>query len=47
MAKKFLRCMVCSDIHYGEAGPEVCPTCDSKNAYEEVTVEEAKKAMKL
>lgn len=43
--KKFWRCTVCGDIHYGAAGPEVCPTCDNKNAYVEVSKEEAQKIM--
>ncbi len=45
MAKKFFKCKVCADIHYGIAGPEICPTCKSKDAYEEMSVEEAKKEM--
>jgi len=40
--KKFWRCAVCNDIHYGVAGPEICPTCMSKNAYVEIDKEEAK-----
>jgi rubrerythrin len=45
--KKFWRCSVCADIHYGNAGPEICPTCKAKNAYKEIEKEEAKKAMGL
>lgn len=45
MAKKFWRCNVCNDIHYGLKGPEVCPTCHAKNAYVEVDAGEAKKVM--
>ncbi|MBI2662187.1 hypothetical protein HYX11_01885 [Candidatus Woesearchaeota archaeon] len=45
--KKFFKCSVCGDIHYGNAGPETCPTCQTKNAYKEIKVEEAKKTMKL
>ena len=42
MGKKFWRCNVCKDVHYGMAGPEICPSCKAKNAYVEVTKEEAK-----
>ena len=45
--KKFFRCNVCNDIHYGIAGPELCPTCNTKNAYVEVDEAEAKKVMGL
>lgn len=45
--KKFFRCNVCNDIHYGALGPEICPTCGAKNAYVEITLEEAKKVMAL
>jgi len=45
--KNFFRCNVCNDIHYGVAGPEICPTCSTKNAFVEVDQEEAKKVMKL
>jgi len=45
--KKFWRCNVCNDIHYGNAGPELCPTCNTENAYVEVTKEEAQKVMGL
>ena len=47
MSKKFFRCNVCNDVHYGNAGPEVCPTCQAKDAFVEVTKEEAKKLMDL
>jgi len=40
--KKFFRCFVCNDIHFGARGPEVCPTCGQKNAYVEIDPEEAK-----
>jgi rubrerythrin len=45
MEKKFWKCKVCKDIHYGMAGPEICPTCKSKNAYIEVKKEEARAIM--
>jgi rubrerythrin len=47
MSKKFWKCKVCGDIHWGNAGPEMCPTCDTKNVYSEVTKEEAKDIMEL
>ncbi len=45
--KKFWRCNVCNDIHYGMFGPEICPTCMAKNAYVEVDVQEARAVMEL
>jgi len=45
--KSFWRCTVCNDIHYGVAGPAICPTCKKSNVYVAATVEEAKKAMGL
>jgi len=45
--KKFWKCSVCGDIHYGNAGPEICPTCQTKEAYKEIKAEEAKKTMKF
>ena len=41
--KKFWRCFICNDIHYGVKPPEICPTCMAKNAYMEITSEEAQK----
>ena len=43
MNKKLFRCTVCQDIHYGIAGPELCPACQNKNTYKEIDIEEAKK----
>jgi rubrerythrin len=43
--KKYWKCKVCADIHYGNGGPEVCPTCKAKNAYAEIEKDEAKEAM--
>ncbi|MFC1741115.1 ferredoxin-thioredoxin reductase catalytic domain-containing protein [Nanoarchaeota archaeon] len=40
--KKFWRCNVCNDIHHGNAGPETCPTCGMKNAYCEISENEAR-----
>ncbi|MFA6410200.1 MAG: hypothetical protein WCW26_01335 [Candidatus Buchananbacteria bacterium] len=45
--KKFYRCNVCNDIHYGINAPEICPTCQAKKAYVEVDVAEAKTIMAL
>ena len=45
--KKFFKCTVCSDIHYGIAGPEICPTCKQKNVYVEIDKKEAKELTKL
>ncbi len=41
--KKYWRCFVCNDIHYGVKPPEICPTCLAKRAYVEISSEEAKK----
>ncbi len=41
--KKFWRCFICNDIHYGVKPPEICPTCMAKNAYFEISSEEAQK----
>ncbi len=41
--KKYWRCHVCNDVHYGIKPPEVCPTCGFKNAYVEISSAEAKK----
>lgn len=40
--KKFWRCFVCNDIHFGLRPPEICPTCRVPNAYVEITSEEAR-----
>jgi len=45
--KKFFRCNICNDIHFGIAGPEICPTCKAKNTYTEIEAEEARKVMEL
>jgi rubrerythrin len=45
--KKFFRCTVCNDIHFGVAGPELCPTCQNKNVYVEIEASEAKKVLNL
>lgn len=43
--KTFFRCNVCNDIHYGAAGPEVCPTCKTENAYVQIERTEALRVM--
>lgn len=43
--KKYWRCHVCNDIHYGIKPPEICPTCFVRNAYVEISSAEAKKIM--
>ncbi len=45
MAKKFFICNVCGDVHFGEAGPEECPTCGVENAYERAERDEALEAI--
>ncbi len=45
--KKFWRCNVCGDIHYGREWPDPCPTCGHNKSYIEITKEEAKTIMKL
>ena len=47
MTKKFWKCKVCADIHWGESGPELCPTCETKDVYKEVSKEEAKQDMEV
>jgi rubrerythrin len=46
-AKTFWRCTVCGDVHFGIAGPEICPTCKNKNTYVATSQADAKKAMKI
>lgn len=43
--KKFWRCFICNDIHYGLNPPEICPTCLARNAYVEISSREAGKIM--
>jgi ferredoxin-thioredoxin reductase catalytic subunit len=45
--KKFWRCHVCNDIHFGVNPPEVCPTCLVEKAFVEISSEEAKKIQGL
>jgi len=39
--KKYWRCFVCNDIHYGLSPPDICPTCKVENAYIEISSTEA------
>jgi len=43
--KRYWRCYVCNDIHYGVAPPELCPTCKVLHAYVEISAEEARKIL--
>jgi rubrerythrin len=45
MVKKFFRCKVCGDIHFGQSGPEICPTCMQKNTYIEINKDDAKRML--
>jgi ferredoxin-thioredoxin reductase catalytic chain len=45
MKKRYWRCFVCNDIHYGIAPPELCPTCKVLNAYVEISADEARKIL--
>jgi ferredoxin-thioredoxin reductase catalytic chain len=45
MKKRYWRCYVCNDIHYGIAPPEVCPTCKVAHAYVEISADEARKIL--
>jgi ferredoxin-thioredoxin reductase catalytic subunit len=42
MKKSFFRCTVCNDVHYGIAGPKVCPTCKAENVYVSIEEKEAR-----
>jgi len=46
MEKKFYRCSVCQDIHFGVNPPEICPTCIQKNVYVEIEKKEAEYILK-
>jgi ferredoxin-thioredoxin reductase catalytic subunit len=35
--KKFWRCHICNDIHFGASPPETCPTCSADKAYVEMS----------
>lgn len=39
--KKFWRCSICGDLHYGPAAPEICPNCGySREKAREISKEE-------
>ncbi len=44
--KKYWRCTVCGDLHYGVNPADPCPTCGNpKSKAEEITKEEFLKAL--
>ncbi len=43
--KKYWRCYVRNDIHYGLAPPYICPTCKVENAYIEISSTEAENVL--
>jgi ferredoxin-thioredoxin reductase catalytic chain len=43
--KKYWRCYICNDIHYGVKPADICPTCLARNAYVEISSDEAAKIM--
>ncbi len=45
--KKYWRCYVCNDIHYGLAPPDICPTCKVEDAYIEISSTEAENVLFL
>ncbi len=45
--KKYWRCFICNDVHYGVKPPEICPTCLAVDAYVEISSDEARKVMSL
>ena len=45
MKKRYWRCFVCNDVHYGIAPPELCPTCKVLNAYVEISAAEARQIL--
>ena len=45
--KKFWRCTICGDLHYGAKAPEICPTCfNPRNKAIEITKEEFLESVK-
>jgi ferredoxin-thioredoxin reductase catalytic chain len=45
MKKRYWRCFICNDIHWGIAPPELCPTCKVLNAYIEISAAEARRIL--
>ena len=47
MAKKYWRCTICGDLHFGESAPTTCPTCgQGKDKSVLITKEEFLKVLK-
>ena len=41
MDKKYWKCTICNDLHYGNQAPETCPTCKQpRDKAVEITKEE-------
>ncbi len=38
--KKYWRCTVCGDLHFGVHPPKICPTCTQEDKYVEISKEE-------
>jgi ferredoxin-thioredoxin reductase catalytic chain len=45
--KKYWRCFVCNDIHYGLRPPQTCPTCQAVDAFVEISPQEAARLQAL
>ena len=45
--KKLWRCSVCNDLRICVEALEVCPTCNAKNAYVEIGLDEFKKLLEI
>lgn len=45
MKKRFWRCNVCNDIHFGFKPPKTCPTCGAVNAFVRCDANEAMRIM--
>lgn len=43
--KRFWRCIVCNDVHYGAEPPRTCPTCMARNTYVEIDPQTGRKVM--
>ncbi|OGD36189.1 hypothetical protein A2W39_02525 [Candidatus Azambacteria bacterium RIFCSPHIGHO2_01_46_10] len=43
--KKYWKCTVCGDIHWGVRPSHECPTCRAADAYIEISKEEAEKIL--
>lgn len=47
MSKKYWRCTVCNDVHYGVNPPVNCPTCNTENVYVKIDKSEAGKVQRF